>query len=258
VCQRWNQDQASISTTLSWTGNTSSCVAGDIAKAARASTLTLVNLYRYLAGLPSVADDSTLDAESQACALMMDANGLSHDPPTSWKCYSAAGALAAGRSDLASTNAIQAMSLYMADFGNATTIGHRRWILSNSLGPIGIGSTNRASCLWVVGGSGRSPRAWTAWPPPGDVPFEAMYGLDSTGWTVQSDSIDLSGAKVTITDGGQNRPVNVASLAGGYGSSYAIAIRPSGWTSAVGHTYDVSITGIPSPIRYSVQIVQCN
>jgi len=257
VCQRWNQDQALIVRNVSWTGSVTSCTAGDISPAARQSTVTLVNLYRYLAGLPSVSDNATLDRESQACALMMDANGLSHSPPPSWKCYSADGALAAGRSNLATTDSVDAVSYYMADFGNASTVGHRRWILSNGLGPIGVGSTPFSSCLWVVGGSAPGGRAWTAWPPPGPVPVVALWGADSIGWTIQSDSIDLKAAKVKIDDGGTSLPVAVSQLGGGYGSAYAIAIKPRGWSSTAGHTYQVSVTGVASGINYSVMPVQC-
>jgi hypothetical protein len=82
--------------------------------------------------------------------------------------------------------------------------------------------------------------------------------VDSTGWTIQSDSISLSGAQVTITDGGTNRPVTVTNLQSGYGSKYAINMKPQGWTSQAGHTYSVSVTGISQPISYDVQVVACN
>jgi hypothetical protein len=152
----------------------------------------------------------------------------------------------------------------MVDPGNATTIGHRRWILSNSLGPTGIGGTSGYSCMWTLGGSGDAGAPWTAWPSPGVFPFEAIQpsgaswtSTDETGWTVQSDSINLGSATVTITAGSDDMPVNVSSLAGGYGSTHAIKITPDGWTSEPGVTYSVEITGISSPISYDVQMVAC-
>ena len=66
---------------------------------------------------------------------------------------------------------------YMIDSGNETTFGHRRIILSNRLGPIGLGSTGQggASCMQNIGGTGNAGKTWVAWPPPGPFPMQA-YG----------------------------------------------------------------------------------
>jgi hypothetical protein len=230
----------------------SGCNAGDIGSPGRENALKLVNLYRWLVGLPAVSTDSTRNAGAQQCALMMDANNaLSHSPPSSWACYTAAGASAAGQSNIATTPGVTAVDLYIADPGNATTMGHRRWILSNGLGPIGLGTTSGYSCMWVIGGSGSGSNPWTAFPPPGPVPlamFSVSYAsLDSTGWTVQSDGVNLGSAQATIGDAGTNLPVNVVELAGGYGSSTAISIIPQGWKAQAGHTYRVTVTGASQP-----------
>jgi uncharacterized protein YkwD len=261
VCNRWNADRAELSEG-SWSGNLAMCNAGDISAAGRANALTQVNLHRWLADLPPVVTDATRDQKAQACALMMDANNmLSHTPPASWTCYTAAGAEAAGKSNIASGPGVMAVDMYMSDFGNGTTMGHRRWILSNSLGPIGLGSTSNDSCMWVISGSGNANRPWTAWPAEGVFPVEAMtqsfQSIDDTGWTIQSNSINLGGAQVTVTDNGNPAPVQVSSLAGGYGSTYAIKMIPQGWTSQAGHTYAVSVAGVSEPIDYEVQMVAC-
>jgi hypothetical protein len=115
--------------------------------------------------------------------------------------------------------------------------------------------------LWTIGGSGDAGREWTAWPPPGPFPIEAAGGtfttLDETGWSIQSDSVDLGGANVVIRDEGTVLPVDVTELLGGYGSAQAISIIPSGWSMEVGHTYDVVTTGTSEPISYSVTIISC-
>jgi hypothetical protein len=245
-----------------WSGSVGSCDAGDIAASGRENALRLVNLYRWLCDLPAVTDDDAKNAGNQECALMMDANGdLNHYPPTTWTCYTEAGAGSAGQSNIATAPAVSAVDLYMVDPGNPTTIGHRRWILSNSLGPIGIGSTSSYSCMNVLYGSGSAGAAWTAWPPPGPVPFEAFApswtSVDQTGWTVQSDSIELSGADVTVTMDGDELPVTVTALLSGYGSSSAISFIPSGWSTAAGNTYHVSLSGISSTIEYDVEVVDC-
>lgn len=264
VCARWNADRADLSEGA-WSGDTASCNKGDVAAPGRENARRQVNLYRWLAALPEVAEEPTWSAKAQACALMMHANGqLSHSPPMNWKCYAAEGAEAAGKSNIATGPGVSAVDLYMVDPGNPTTMGHRRWILSNSLGPIGMGSTSGYSCLWVIGGQGQAGKPWTAWPPPGIVPIEAIHvpeigfsDVDKTGWTIQSDSIDVGAATITITEGGANRAVQKATLQSGYGSKYAVSLIPQGWTTAAGKTYTVKVDGVPQPFSYDVQVVKC-
>ncbi|MCC6904147.1 MAG: CAP domain-containing protein, partial [Polyangiaceae bacterium] len=262
VCARWKADRADMAEGT-WSGSVASCNAGDVTANGRANALKMVNLYRFIVGLPQVTNSASMDQQAQACALMMDANNqLSHTPPSSWQCYTSVGAGSAGKSNIATTPGVAAVDLYMADPGNSTTIGHRRWILSNSLGPIGLGTTNSYSCMQVIGGSGSAGKQWVAFPPGGEVPvqmFKASFSsLDQTGWTIQSDSIALAGAQVTVTDGGANQPVTVTQLQGGYGSKYALRFNPQGWTTQAGHTYSVSVSGVSQPIAYDVKVVSCN
>ena len=261
VCTRWKADRANLSEGT-WTGSVASCTAGDISADARENALRQINLYRWLAGLPPVTLDPVKNQKEQECALMMRANNmLSHDPPTTWTCYTAAGAEGAGNSNIASGAAVSSVELYMIDPGNATTIGHRRWILSNSLGPIGIGGTDRSSCMWTLGGSGKAGKPWMAWPAAGKIPLQAIVGArqstDMTGWTVQSDGINLAGAQVAVTVDGVAQPVTVTQLGANYGSRYAFRFNPMGWTTAAGKTYNVSVTGIPTAISYAVEVVNC-
>ena len=264
LCARWNEDRAQLGEGA-WSGDVNSCNKGGVSADGQANTLRLVNLYRFVADLPPVTEDPARSGKAQACALMMHANGsLNHFPPMSWKCWSAEGSEAAGQSNISGTPGVLGIDLYMVDPGNDTTIGHRRWILSNSLGPIGMGSTAQNSCLLVIGGNGNAGKAWTAWPPPGLVPFQAMHvptigwsDVDKTGWTVQSDSIDLGGATVSVKEGGADRPVAVNALGQGYGSTHAVRFVPQGWAVQAGKTYDVTLGNVSQPIAYSVTIVDC-
>jgi hypothetical protein len=115
--------------------------------------------------------------------------------------------------------------------------------------------------MWTLGGSGDAGKAWMAWPPPGPFPFGAVQpswqSIDETGWTVQSDDIDLSGAQVSVTAGGQPLSVSVTNLQGGYGSDSAISFIPQGWQTEAGTTYSVEVTGISQPIAYEVEVVDC-
>jgi hypothetical protein len=246
-----------------WNGNIDTCDAGGMDDAWRERSLRQVNLYRWMAGLPAVTTDPARDAQAQECALMMSANGgqLNHDPPPDWSCYTSDGASGAYNSCIAGAPAVSAVDHYMIDWGNETNMGHRRWILSNSFGPTGIGSTNNRSCLWSMGGAGNAGMEWVAWPPPGQFPFEAVepqgINLDRGGWTFHSDSIDLQGASVTITSGGESLPVIVNELFPGPGSAQAIRWVPDGWDTEVGKTYAVELVGASKPVSYEVEVVDC-
>lgn len=262
LCTRWTSDRADLSES-GWTGNVSSCTAGDMSATARANALRQVNLFRWIAGLPPVTTSDQYNQDDQACALMMQANNnLSHTPDSSWKCYTSAGATAAQNSCIAGEGAVTSPLGYMIDPGNPTTLGHRRWVLSNYLGPIGIGSTGNYSCMYT-GTTGKLTNAWTAWPPPGYFPLQAAsdswgQSINTTGFSVQSDSINLANATVTITLNNTPLSVTVTQLLADYGSSYAISIVPSGWTVAAGNTYHVSITGVSTAITYDIQVVSCS
>jgi hypothetical protein len=261
VCARWQADRADMSEG-SWSGSIASCDAGDVSAAGRDNALKLVNLYRFLVGMPAVTHEATRNERAQACALLVHANGqLSHNPPPSWDCYTELGADGAGSSNIASTPGVTGVDLYIADPGNDTTMGHRRWILSGGIGPIGLGSTDGYSCMQVIGGSGNTQVPFVAFPSPGVFPSGAMTAsfasVDQTGWTVQSSQIDLTGASVTVTDGGQDMPVDVVHLQQGYGDTWALRFNPQGWTTQAGHTYAVSVTGGSQPIDYEVEVVDC-
>lgn len=203
-----------------WNGNVASCTPGDLTPQARANALKLINTYRFIADLPPVVTSATRDQSAQQCALMMDAaNARSHTPDAGAPCYTSSGASAAGSSNISSGQAVRSIDMYMSDFGNATTMGHRRWFLSNQLGPVGIGGTTGGSCHWVIGGSGTATKRFMAWPPSGPVPLTAIAiptvgatnSIDRTGWTVQTYATadNLTNASVTVTDNGTNMPVTV-------------------------------------------------
>lgn len=264
LCQRWNADRAQLGEGT-WSGSAAGCDKGAVSQDGRDNALRQVNLYRWIADLPPVAEDAGKTGSAQSCALMMHANGqLSHTPPDKWKCYTADGAGAAGKSNISGGPGVFSVDLYMIDVGNETTMGHRRWILSNSLGSIGLGSTSMYSCLYVIGGGGNAGKPWMAWPSPGLVPLQAMYvdavnwsDVDAAGWTVQSDSIELGAATVSVKEGGVDKPVTVNGLGANYGSTSAVRFVPKGWKVEAGKTYDVTLGNVSQAIAYSVTIVDC-
>lgn len=263
VCERWRTTRDSLREGT-WTGSVSSCDPGDVLSPGRESALASVNLYRELAGLPPVEQDDDKNLAAQHCALLMEANGdIEHEVPASWDCFDNLGSQAAGLSNLATTAAVTGIDLFMTDTG-VGTLGHRRWILSNSLGPIGIGSTARYSCLHVIGGDGNADNRWTAWPPPGFVPHGALehgpdwMSTDAAGWSIQSDTIDLDEAEVTVIKDGTIMPIELRRLAPYYGSSYGLGIVPDGWATEPGATYHVAVRGLLEDIDYSTTVLDCD
>ena len=105
------------------------------------------------------------------------------------------------------------------------------------------------------------PLPWIAWPPQGQIPIQAFgtsfSSIYKTGWSLQSDSVDLKSAAVSITAGGMDLPVKVTQLGSGYGSTYAISMIPMGWKAAAGTTYSVTVTGASMPVAYEVSVVDC-
>jgi hypothetical protein len=264
VCQRWVCDRADTAEGMS-TADIASCTVGDLLGEGRANSLKLVNLYRFLGGMPAVTEDPSFDGMAQACSIIEAANGLSHTPATTDTCYTAAGASASSMSSICGGASVQCIDLYMTDSGNSG-FGHRTWIFSNMLGPVGFGQTGNGgrtmtgSCFYQTGGTGRAGIPFVAWPPSGPIPLAAITatGADSSGWSVQSDTINLTAATATVTDGTTSRAVTVTPNLPRYGARYAMEILPNGWTSQAGHTYAVTVGGTTTPLAYSVQVVDCS
>jgi len=236
--------QTSVTNTqLAWTGNTSTCDPGTISNVAQSNTLARVNYYRKLAGLQTmVTFDPAVNTKCQQMALMMTANNsMSHNPPTSWLCYTGDGAQAALYSNLAGgVHSSAAVDLIMNDAGN-TFVGHRRWLLNSRPPVFGHGSTTTYDAMWVVGSSGTADPGPVTFPSAGFFPaplFTASgywsFGLNNAGFssaTVQM--FDESGSGITLI---------TFTLQAGYGDN-TIVWQPSGIVTS--STFDV---------KYSVKV----
>jgi uncharacterized protein YkwD len=195
-----------------WTGSVASCDSGSVSAAYQAAVLRRVNFFRAMAGLPAVQLDATYSAKAGEAALMMAANNaLSHDPPASWLCYTAAGAEGAGNSNLAlGVSGPEAIDGYMQDGGTTNSaVGHRRWLLHPAATRMGLGDIpERANALWVVDEAARAvtPRnGYVAWPPKGYVPKPLVFER----WSFALDGADLAGATVSLTRNGKACSVTV-------------------------------------------------
>src|SRR3954447_9157624 len=105
-----------------WTGSYPSCTAGTVAALFQDGMASGLSYVRRLAGLAPVTINPTLSTQAQQAALMMGANSaLDHTPPTTWDCWTADGATAAARSNLALFTApaspLEVIEQYLDDSG---------------------------------------------------------------------------------------------------------------------------------------------
>lgn len=194
---------------IAWTGSVEQCSPGETSEAAVAATRRQINYFRTLAGLRRVTFDDGMARTAQRTALIMDANDrLSHDPPTWWRCHTRSGSDLASRSNLAlgtEGTGPRAITRYIQDTGH-TSVAHRRWVLNPRTAQMATGSTAAASALVVVGmpEHSRAVPDWSPWPPAGYFPAP----LEPDGvWSLSTTlaRVDLSGARVRVTDGAGRR-----------------------------------------------------
>lgn len=211
-----------INTTLSWNGDANNCVPGQITAQARQMTLDRINYYRRLAKLPTEVgfDDALTDMCQQAALMMHSNNELSHDPDSTWYCFSADGRLAASRSNLAlGAHSSDAIALYMIDPGaNNGPVGHRRWILYSRAKDFGMGSTNRAHALYVINNKIPAPESldYVAYPGPGYFPAPLL----PTRWSISVPKANFENAEVILKDeDGNDLDFEVLPVKNGYGDN---------------------------------------
>ncbi len=232
-----------------FTGDESRCQAGTSSAESRAATLRAVNFVRSLAGLAPVTFSTELNNRSQLSALMMSANrALSHSPPSSWKCYTSAGAANAGRSNLAlaypELTSAGLVRLYTTDPGSSNAAaGHRRWLLNPFATVMGTGSTRTANAMSVIGpsSSSRPNPTWVGWPSAGYFPNTLEPG---GRWSLSSGSRGASFGNATVRVYRDGKPISAAKnrVESGYGQPTLVwQIPPS---EARSGTYRVQVSGI--------------
>ncbi len=256
---------------IGWTGNANTCQAGNTSQAYLDATFAMINYFRGMVSLGEVVNDASLNAASQQAALMMSVNNdLSHYPPNTWTCYTAAGAQAAGKSNLAlGISGPNAIVAYMEDIGSFNApVGHRRWILYPRAAEFGVGSvgetTRSANALWVIdtATTARPATDIIAWPPEGYVPNSVVYHRWSFSLN-NSPGANFSAATVTMTENGTPIPLNIISRTdNGYGDNTLVwepdsLNFPGGQADRV---INITVSGIAnaSQSSYSYQVIIIN
>jgi uncharacterized protein YkwD len=245
--------------TVTWTGNASTCNPGTISQAAHDATIKRINYFRNLVGLNSCTMDASLYPQEQETALMMHANGtLNHMPPTTWSCYTSAGATGALASNL-SAGAVSsaAVTLYIQDAGTGNEIcGHRRWVLYSPTTKFSEGSTSMYHALYVwAPGTNTNVPTYIAYPSKGYFPKSLVFGR----WSFSIPNANFSSANVSMTGPSGVISLNVISRTdNGYGDN-TIVWEPTGinTSSSSDITYTVTVSGITgaSATSYTYSVI---
>jgi uncharacterized protein YkwD len=261
---------------LNWTGAVASCDPGLTNLEHQQAVIDRINYYRALVDLPPVTlmmPGAGETAQVQATALMMSAhNALSHAPPQSWTCYSAAGASGAMSANIALGIAgVGAIDLYMTDSDASNrAVGHRRWILfppraAMTTGDVSGGNQppRPANALYVLGPQTTRPATpnGIAWPPAGFVPYQNLPAM-SNRWSLSFPGADFAGATVSMSGPNGPIPVTLEPLANGFGDN-TIVWLPAGVAyskPAADTTYTIAVSGltgagVPASISYSVTVI---
>ena len=209
-----------------WGGSVEQCEPGKLSAEMQAEFLQRLNYFRRAAGVPDNCELRTsLNEKCQAAALMMTANyDLSHSPPADWKCYTTAGAVGAGNSNLSlGYSGVSALLGQLEDDGdNNYFVGHRRWILNPNRKVFGHGSTDNAMALWALGGENSNfneietkqfETQYICWPPEHYFP-SVLY---AARWSFSLRSADFSNATVEMYQEGKKLDVIVLENNPGYG-----------------------------------------
>jgi hypothetical protein len=225
--------QASEGVAMGWTGNIVTGEPGTTTQPFRDAVALRINFFRAMAGVPA---DITLSDEysrkDQQAALMMSANNfLSHAPPTNWVFYTAEGAEAAGKSNLALGSAgADAITGYIRDQSdNNSKVGHRRWLLYPQTKIMGSGDVPggpvlfAANATWVVDSNYGHARPDTreefvSWPPPGFVPYPITFAR----WSFSYPGADFQSALVSMTNNSVNVDLRKEDVGDGYGENTVV------------------------------------
>ena len=237
-------------TKMKWTGSTAGCDPGTTSQGFKEDVLARVRWFRAMAGVDT---NISLNLESsrlaQEAALVMKANDdLSHEPPSSWDCFTDEAYEGAKHSNLyLGLFGVRSIDGYIEDPGaDNLPVGHRRWILDPTLAEIGTGDTNNSNALFVINENTRDnhttrePDGFVMWPPRGYVPRATIFPR----WSISHPQADFSQARVRIEFQGRTKIINNPySDSDGYGRQNALVfewIRPSkGTGSAV-----ITVSGI--------------
>lgn len=207
---------------MGFTGNVDAGVPGTTSQAYRDQILLRLNMHRRMAGELPVTEDATATTKAQAAAVLNAVNGdLSHNPPATWKFYTALGAEGSAGSSLEGQTGPEGVSGLIDDGGGKNMgLGHRVDLLEPQLTAVGIGNSPPATNSPIVRGveaiytqqllsiTSRFSEPVILWPR-GYVPAFLVPGRwsISIGDAFLDATLDLSAAEVVATKSGAVLPI---------------------------------------------------
>ncbi len=241
----------------------STCRAGTIKQIDKDNYLTLINEIRALHNLKPILYNSDEDIKMQESALMMNANNaLSHNPNSSWPCYTPNGASGAGSANLAiGYNNIFSTVVdgWLID-NNVDTLGHRRWILYAGLQDSAIGFVYRAGSMKTLNYGDDSYVEYVAYPyknyPSSLMDEYALWNVSLTGNQCEGECYKDAQIRVFREDRSELEVVEISEDYSAYGTAGSLMFRAKDYQED--EYYDVEIT-LPhvdnKMIEYRVKIV---
>lgn len=252
--------------------------AGQLSEETIQQATGLLNFYRYVAGLnASVIPNADYGAKCQAGALLMAVNDkLDHynqvqPEGMSNELYSLGSAGCSGSNIAMGYPTLQSAIMGWMDDGdsnNIARVGHRRWILNPTMGETGFGAAASSnayrprmySSLYALDRSNAAAKqTMVAWPAQ-NTPLELVKS--NTPWSISfNSSVSEETAHVQVTSRSTGEVWNFSSTAadgefyvnnGGYGLTGCVIFRPDGIDISEGQTYDVTVTGVRTPVQYRV------
>ena len=255
---------------------------GKISQQTRTGALAVLNVFRYVAGLPEVVNDPEYEEYAQAAALLNAVDGyISHYPDqaenVSDDLYEI-GAYGAANSNLASgfLNFFVALRHgWIADdnAANASHVGHRRWALNPAMAKTGFGYVEQRDgffSMYATDTGRRGPlEKLVAWPARKTPTF--LFS-PTMGWSLSVDAT-LKPSQISVTlerkSDGRVWQFSRAHSDGDFyvdtrniGTGGCIIFKPKEGLGTIDsingfikpNTYTVTVTGVlDKPIQYTVE-----
>ena len=246
-----------------------SCTSGIPSESEKQKVLDRINYLRSIHKLSPVVYDEKDDEIAAECALVIAANQkLSHEPDSSWKCYSEVALEGCSSSnihiemasyDISSTNSAGIVDSFMTEEfqGEPKNLGHRRWLIDPWLTHIAFGRAdyNDGHGNFVLGAAiklinyddGFGSISGT------DIKFVA-YPFENYPAELYNDNIMMSftviGDKFSKSNNGTNINLATATIA---------VIDPDSKTMKVkSQEFDNQNYGVPNNLRWYVEGIKPN
>ena len=265
----WNMDSVEYASEPSITQPYS---AGELSESTKTSALNYLNIFRYIAGVSETKIDSAAMEDAQAASLVMAINReLEHYISTrpdgmSDELYEKAVRGAANSNIAGGGESITNTILrYMLEVNGAANFGHRRQLLKPVYSGAGFGSARSASGSYYsatyVDAYLNENKAISY---PGQMQPLEYFGTGYAWTVVVPQKVDAASAVITVKDTktGKVWEFRNNSDSGDYqymrvdadSRSACFIFAPEDIIYRDGDVYTVTITGIPSPISYDVNM----